>query len=101
MGAFAQIGELALVVPGQLFFLREAVDDLDLIGLVLRDGFAQRFHAGHFPAGDRKVFAHDAAHLLFDEAQIPLREPVIQIDIIVKPAVDRRTDGEFCLREQS
>ena len=51
-------------------------------------------------AYDRHLPAGEFLHLLLDAFEVVLGEGLVDLDVVVEPVLDGRTDGDLCLRPQ-
>ncbi len=75
----------------------QIADQFLLIRLVLE--VCQRFVRRHFADGKAVIAANDFFHPVLDPLQILVRRRVRQVEIVVEAIFNRRTDGDFRLRE--
>ena len=101
MGAGAQVGELALGVEGDGLALRQVLDELHLVGLVLLlhigDGLGSRLLA----ADDGQALLADLLHLGLDGAQVLRGEAEVRVEVVVPALVDGGADGQLHLGIQA
>ena len=100
VGAGAQVNKLALLVEGDVGILRQVVDQLDLIGLLLLLHILDGFLAGQLEALQLQLLLADLAHLRLDLRQVVGGKGERRIQIVVKAVVDAGADGQLHLRPQ-
>ena len=101
VGAGAQVNELALLVEGDVGILRQVVDQLDLIGLLLLLHILDGFLAGQLEALQLQLLLADLAHLRLDLRQVVGGKGERRIQIVVKAVVDAGADGQLHLGVQA
>jgi hypothetical protein len=82
-------------------FVREFVDDLDLVGLVQFEEELLRLLPGQPTAGERLVALYARGHLFFDGVEILGGEGPLEIEIVIEAVLDVRADGHLGLREET
>ena len=95
MRARAQIHELALAVKADFGVLREILDQLHLVGLILFLHIGNSLVPGLGETLDFQIFLYDFLHLRFDLLKIVAGERGFEIHIIVETVRDGRADGQF------
>ena len=98
MRSCTEIYKLTLAVKAQLCILRKILDQLYLVGFFFFLHEPDSLFTGHGEALQTKSFFNNFLHLCFDLLQILSRKRSFSVYIIVKPILDRRPDGQFCLR---
>ena len=101
MGAGAQIGELALLIKGDVGVGGQVVDELHLVGLLPLLHELQCLLTGQLEALQLQLLLADLPHFRLDLGQILLCEGKGCVQIVVKTAVDGRADGQLHLRPQA
>ena len=99
MRAGAQVGELALLVERDGLSLRQVVDQLNLVRLVLHQ--LECLVARQLKALNLELLLADLAHLRLDLLHDLRRECERAVQIVVKAVVDGRTDCQLDLRIQT
>ena len=101
MRARAQVNKLTLTVERDDSVLRQVVDELNFIRLVLFLHKLDGFLARKLKALEFQLFLADLAHLTFQLVQHFLREVKRCVKIVVKAIVNRRADGQLHLGMQT
>ena len=97
--AAAQIREGAVMVDAELFAaLRELVDEVELVRLVLEHGTGLIFRDD--AVLERAGRGHALTHEALDRAQIIGRERARQGEVVVEAVLDGRADAELPLGKQ-
>ena len=97
----AQVGELALPVKADDFALRQFLNQLHLVRLVVFLHERDRFGAGQFKALDLLVLLDDLLHLRLNIVKDIGREGNIAVKVIVEAVLDGGTDGQLGFRIQT
>ncbi len=96
--AGAEIAEFAIAKKRNRFPFRNVINPLQLerlfLFLVMRLGLLAR-QLGHF---EGLILLHHLLHLCFDLLEIIRREPMLQIEVIIKPLIRRRPNIQLRLR---
>ena len=95
----AKIGEIALFVE-RYAVIRKLADELYLVGFSAFLKERQGLSLGYVFSNDRGCRFCQLRHPLFDLHEIFRRERTLQIEVVVEPFLDRRTDGKLCLRKE-
>ena len=101
MRACTQIYILALSVKADLCVLRQILDQLYLVRLLLLLHELNGLISRQGEALQSQVLFHDLLHLCFQSGQIICGKGIRTVKVIVKALCDRRTDGQLRLREQT
>ena len=101
MGAGAQIGELALLVEGDVGVLRQIMDQLHLVGLALLLHELEGLFPGQLKALQLQLLLADLAHLSLKLLQDLRSEGEGGVHVVVKALVDGGADGQLYLRVQA
>ena len=101
MGAGAQVHELTLLIEGDVRVLRQIVDQLHLVRLVLFLHIGDGLRPGQLKALQLQLLLADLAHLALDLLHDLRGEGEGRVHIIVKAVVDGRADGQLHLRVQA
>ena len=101
VGAGAEVGELALLVEGDVGVLREVVDELHLVGLLLLLHELHRLLTGQLKALQLQLLLADLPHLRLQGLQVLGGEGTGGIEVIVEAVVDAGADGQLHLRVQA
>jgi len=96
--ARAEVGELTLTVEADDGVLRQVVDELHLIGLLLLLHELDGFLARQLEPLELQLFLADLAHLGFEGIEMLLREIERGVEVVVESVVDRGTDGQLDIR---
>ena len=99
-GTGAQVGKLTLLVEGDVGVLRQVVDQLHLVGLLLLLHILDGLGAGQLEALQLQLLLADLAHLRLDLRQVVGGKGKRRIQIVVKAVVDAGADGQLHLRPQ-
>ena len=97
MWTCAEINKIPLLIERQMCILRQILNKLHLIGLVLLPHERQSFLAGQLKSLQRQALLDDLLHFLFNGVQFFLRKGLFSVEIVVEPIVNSRTDGQFRL----
>ena len=100
MGAGAQVGKLTLLVEADDRILRQVVDQLHLVGLLLLLHILDGFLAGQLEALQLQLLLADLPHLRLDLHQVVGGKGKGCVQIVVKAVVDAGADGQLHLRPQ-
>ena len=100
-GPGAQVGELALLIEGDVGVLGQILDQLHLEGLRLLLHELNGLGPGQLEPLQLQLLLADLPHLRLDLGQILLCEGKGCVQIVVKTAVDGRADGQLHLRPQA
>ena len=99
MGAGAQVGEVALLVNGELPALGGVLfQQLQLVGLA-GENFAALLH-GDDPLFQGQVLFDDLLHLGFDGLKVAGGQGPVGLDVVVPAVLQRRADAEVGAGEQ-
>ena len=99
--ACTQIYILALSIEADLCILRQILDELYLVRLLLLLHELNGLISRQGEALQSQVLFHDLLHLCFQSGQIICGKGIRTVKVIVKALCDRRTDGQLRLREQT
>ena len=99
MRSRAQFKEVALLVEGNLFALRQVFDQLDLVRFILFFVHGDGVFSGHGEAFQPVAFFDDLFHFGFDLVQV-LSAERRDIKVVVEAVVDRWSDGQLGVRIQ-
>jgi hypothetical protein len=97
----AQIEPVAGRVVGDHGVGREAVDQLDLVGLAHLVEHRAGVAARDLVANERLVRVDDLLHLGLDPPQVLLGERLRRVEVVVEAGFDRRTDRHLRPRKQA
>ena len=91
----AEILPVAVPIHPQRLVAGDRVDQLDLVGLVIR--LVMRDGAGAVPdfGGHGVALGDDLAHLLFDHGKVFGGEGLCTVEIVIPAVVDHRADGDL------
>ena len=93
--ALGRVGDrLAVVIEAAVY---QVIDQFQLVRLVVKD--RARFRRRHLAHGKFMTAGQDLFHPLFDPLDIVVADRLRQFKIVVKAVLDRRADGDLCLRE--
>ena len=101
MGAGAQIGELALLVEGDVGVLRQIMDQLHLVGLALLLHELDGLFPGQLEPLQLQLLLADLPHLCLDLLQVLRREGEGGVQVVVPALVDGGADGQLHLGPQA
>ena len=101
VGAGAQVGKLTLLVEGDVGVLRQVVDQLHLVGLLLLLHELDGLGAGQLEALQLQLLLADLPHLCLDLRQVIGGKGKGCVQIVVKAVVDAGADGQLHLRPQA
>ena len=101
MGAGAQVHELALAVEADDGVLRQVVDELHLVGLLLLLHVADGLLPRQLEALQLQLLLADLPHLRLDLLHDLLGEGERGVQVIVKAVVDAGADGQLDLGIQA
>ena len=91
----AEIGKFALSIGGDGLFIGQIVDQLDLEIFMHRLEQLQGFLTFQHPAGDGIVLFDHLHHFRFQFDKLLRSDVMIELNIIIKTAVDRRADPQL------
>ena len=101
MGAGAQVGKLALLIEGDMGVLRQVLDQLHLVGLLLLLHEPDGLRPGQLKALQFELLLADLAHLRLQRRQILLGKGLFHIKIVIEAGFDGGADGQLDLRMQA
>ena len=99
-GTGAQVGEVALLVEGDVGVLRQVLDELHLVGLLLLLHELDGLLTGQLKALQLQLLLADLAHLGLESSQILGGEGAGGVKIVVEPVLDAGADGQLHLGVQ-
>ena len=100
MGTGAQVGEVALLVEGDVGVLRQVLDELHLVGLLLLLHELDGLLTGQLKALQLQFLLADLAHLSLQGGQILGGEGAGGVKVIVEPVLNAGADGQLHLGVQ-
>ena len=100
VGAGAQVGEVALLVEGDDGILRQVLDELHLVGLLLLLHELDGLLTGQLEALQLQLLLADLAHLGLESSQILGSEGAGGVKIVVEPVLNAGADGQLHLGVQ-
>ena len=95
----AQVGKFALLIERDDLVLRQVIDELNLIRLILHQ--LQCFRPGQLKTLHLELFLADFAHFCLDLLHDLRGERKWRIQVIIEAVVNRRTDCQLYLRVQA
>ena len=95
----AQVGKFALLIERNNLVLRQVVDELNLIRLILHQ--LQCFRPGQLKTLHLELFLADFAHFCLNLLHDLRGERKWRIQVIIEAVVNRRTDCQLYLRVQA
>ena len=101
MRAGTQVGKVALLVERNGRVLRQVVDELHLVRLILLLHQFTRLSTRQLKTLQRQFFLADLLHLGLERIQMLLRERERRVKVIVEAVFDRRADCELHFRIQA
>jgi len=101
VGAGAQVGELALLIEGDVGVGGQVVDELHLVGLLLLLHELQGLFPGQLEPLQFQLFLADLPHLRLDLLQMLRGEGEGSVQVVVPALVDGGADGQLHLRPQA
>src|SRR5258708_5826896 len=98
----AEIHELPVLIERDFFALRDVGETAEFVAiLTARFNDLGGFFARNFLAQKRLILIRDFFHFGLDLGEVFHGELMIEIDVVIKPVVRRRTDVEFGIRVQT
>ena len=101
MGAGAQVHELTLLIEGDVRVLRQIVDQLHLVRLVLFLHIGDGLRPGQLKALQLQLLLADLAHLCLQRVHVLLGEVEGRVKVVIKAVVNGRADGQLHLGVQT
>jgi hypothetical protein len=96
----AQIREIARVVQADRFAFGNVRQPFQLVRLAPPLHQLPHLFARLFLAHERQVFGHNLGHFRLDRRKVFFRQPMLQVEIIVKPVLGVRADIKQGVRPQ-
>ncbi len=94
----AEVLPIAVPIHAQGLVTRNALDQLDLIGLAFGLVMGNRFRALPNLGADRFALVDDLFHLLFNDREVLGCERLLAVEVVVPAVFDHRADGDLHVR---
>ena len=101
MGTGAQVGELALLIEGDMGILRQILNELHLVGLALFLHELDGLRPGQLKALQLQLLLADLPHLSLDLGHVLRSKGEGRVHIVIPALLDGRADSQLHLRPQA